>query len=289
MLNLVWLRSLVYVVRYRGFQAAARALDISQPTVSQHVQRLEEELGMVLVTRSRRECMPTPDANRLLPYAESLLRLEEQARAAMVRDTLRVGASSNVGIYLLQPYLHSYGQLAADHGYELQIDRNPMIADRLQRGEIDVAVMEWFEPGEGLKSATWRQEPLVLIVHPDNPLARQATISRDQLAGLSLLGGEPGTGTGRLLTRFFADGGPLPTVTMQLGSTEAVKQAVRAGLGISLVMASAVEEEVRAGSLCAVPVAGAELQKEVFVTWRETPFPVPGVHQFVDHLLAGRA
>lgn len=286
MLNPLWLRSLVYVVQYRGFQAAARALNISQPTVSQHVQRLEEELGTPLVTRSRRECTPTPAAGRLLPFAESLLRLEAQARAAVVRDTLRVGASSNVGIYLLQPYLHSYRQMASDHHYELQIDRNPAIAEKLRRGEIDVAVMEWFEPGEGLQVVCWRQEPLVLIAPPGDPLADQVSISRDQLAGLSLLGGEPGTGTGRLLARLFADGKPMPSVAMQLGSTEAVKEAVKAGLGLSLVMASAVEEEVRAGSLCAIPVDGAALQKQVFVSWRDTAFAAPGVKPFVDHLLA---
>ncbi|WP_339842544.1 LysR family transcriptional regulator [uncultured Halopseudomonas sp.] len=283
MLNLLWLQSLLAVISHRGFQTAAQVLGISQPSVSQHIQRLEEELGVTLITRGRRECTPTAAARALLPYAESLLRLEEQARAAVVRNTLRVGASSNIGIYLLQPVLRSFENNSNANGYELLIDHNPNISEKLRRGEIDVAVMEWSEPGPGLVSAPWRREPLVLIVPPDHPLAGETAINREQLSQLSLLGGEPGTGTGRLLNRFF-EGGPMPTVSRQLGSTEAVKQAVKAGLGVSLVMASAVEEEARAGSLRAIPVAGTGLLKDLFVTWRGSK-DATSAPRFVDHLL----
>ncbi len=283
MLNLIWLQSLLAVVRHRGFQAAGQALSLSQPAVSQHIQRLEEELGVALIIRGRRECVPTAAARDLLPYAESLLRLEQQARAAVLRNTLRVGASSNIGIYLLQPVLRSFEASTDGQRYELVIEQNPAIAEKLRRGELDIALMEWSEPGSGLQSAPWRREPLVLIVPPEHELANETAISREQLSRLALLGGEPGTGTGRLLSQYFA-GEPMPTVSRQLGSTEAVKQAVKAGLGVSLVMASAVEEEVRAGTLCAVPVAGTGLLKELYVTWRSSQEP-SSVPLFVDHLL----
>ena len=283
MLNLIWLQSLLAVVRHRGFQAAGQALNLSQPAVSQHIQRLEEELGVALIIRGRRECVPTAAARDLLPYAESLLRLEQQARAAVLRNTLRVGASSNIGIYLLQPVLRSFEASTDGQRYELVIEQNPAIAEKLRRGELDIALMEWSEPGSGLQSAPWRREPLVLIVPPEHELANATAISREQLSRLALLGGEPGTGTGRLLSQYFA-GEPMPTVSRQLGSTEAVKQAVKAGLGVSLVMASAVEEEVRAGTLCAVPVAGTGLLKELYVTWRSSQEP-SSVPLFVDHLL----
>lgn len=283
MLNLIWLQSLLAVVRHRGFQAAGQALSLSQPAVSQHIQRLEEELGVALIIRGRRECVPTAAARDLLPYAESLLRLEQQARAAVLRNTLRVGASSNIGIYLLQPVLRSFEASTEGQRYELIIEQNPAIAEKLRRGELDIALMEWSESGSGLQSAPWRREPLVLIVPPEHELANETAISREQLSRLALLGGEPGTGTGRLLSQYFA-GEPMPTVSRQLGSTEAVKQAVKAGLGVSLVMASAVEEEVRAGTLCAVPVAGTGLLKELYVTWRSSQ-EVSSVPLFVDHLL----
>ena len=81
MLNLVWLKSFVAVLDHNGFQAAARQLDIAQPTLSQHLQKLENQLGVLLVHRGRSGCEPTRAALTLLPFARSLLRLEEQARS----------------------------------------------------------------------------------------------------------------------------------------------------------------------------------------------------------------
>ncbi|VDL20735.1 Tyrosine recombinase XerC [Pseudomonas aeruginosa] len=83
-----------------------------------------------------------------------------------------------------------------------------------------------------------------------------------------MLGGEPGSGTGRLLTEYFGELG-VPRSGMQLGSTEAIKQAVRAGLGVSLVMASAVQDEVRSGALVALPIPG--LEKRLQLIWRKPP------------------
>ncbi|WP_224424369.1 LysR family transcriptional regulator [Modicisalibacter sp. MOD 31.J] len=108
MLNLVWLKSFVAVLDHNGFQAAARQLDIAQPTLSQHLQKLENQLGVLLVHRGRSGCEPTRAALTLLPFARSLLRLEEQARSSIMEARLRVGASSNIGIYMLQPYIRPW-------------------------------------------------------------------------------------------------------------------------------------------------------------------------------------
>ena len=99
-----------------------------------------------------------------------------------------------------------------------------------------------------------------------------------------MLGGEPGTGTGHLLQTYFGQGA-IPTVRLQLGSTEAVKQAVAAGLGISLVLASAVPREVAAGELCAIPFAAPALAKDLYAIWPNFAAPSDHPPAFVRHLL----
>lgn len=148
--------------------------------------------------------------------------------------------------------------------------------------------MEWWQPRPGFQSQRWKQEPLVLIVPPDHAYASLEQIGEERLQGLELLGGEPGTGTGRLLGRYFSNHfskeANLPRVSMQLGSTEAVKQAVKAGLGISLVLASSVRDEVRAGSLHAIPLAPPGLAKDLTIIWRDSlskHLPIPA---FVNYL-----
>lgn len=284
MLNLVWVKSFIALVQHRSFQAAANNLGIAQPTISQHLQKLEEQLGVLLVRRGKSGCEPTRAALALMPVALSMLRLEERARKVVGGTSLRVGASSNIGIYLLQPHIRSFMAQPSVPGVDLVIDNNPAIASQLTSGELDIAIMEWWHATPGFRARDWRREPVVLIVPPDHPCAGLEKIDRKTLAGMTLLGGEPGTGTGRLLTEYFGDTGGFPDVSMQLGSTEAVKQAVKAGLGISLVMSASVRDEVRAGTLRAIPVTEPGLTKELMVICPEAIARHPPVSTFVSHL-----
>ncbi|MBJ7278283.1 LysR family transcriptional regulator [Marinobacter salarius] len=284
MLNLVWLKSFITLVQHRSFQAAANHLGIAQPTLSQHIQKLEEQLDVLLIQRGKSGCEPTRAAQALMPFALSMLRLDQRAREAVTGTSLRVGASSNIGIYMLQPHVRSFMDRKTSPHVDLVIDNNPAIARQLTSGELDIAVMEWWHPKPGFQARDWKQEPVVLIVPPGHPCAYMTQINREALAGMTLLGGEPGTGTGRLLANFFGDDGPFPEVSMQLGSTEAVKQAVKAGVGISLVLAASVTDEVRAGTLRAIPVSDPGLAKELVVIWPETIARHPPVSSFVSHL-----
>ena len=283
MLNLAWVRTFLALVEYKSFQATADQLQLAQPTVSQQIRKLEEQLGVVLLTRSRLGCAPTPAAMAFMPYAESLIRIHQRAVEAVQFGTQRIGASSNIGIYLLQPYLRSYLDRRDSASIDVAIDRNQVIAQKLSDSEIDVALMEWWDRRPGFLWKAWRREPLVIIVPPTHRLASRREIHKGELATLDLLGGEPGTGTGRLLDAYFEPGESRPRVSsLQLGSTEAVKQAVKASLGVSLVLRSAVAEEATSGSLRAIPVKPG-LNKDIFVVWRGTR--TAAVPPFVTHLI----
>lgn len=128
--------------------------------------------------------------------------------------------------------------------------------------------MEWWTARPGLITRVWREEPVVAILPPQHPLARRQTISLDELRWEALLGGETGTGTGRLLrTALRTD--PRLEVRMTLGSTEAVKRAVAAGLGISVVLRLSVVEHLTgcASGLAVRPLAPA-LCKPLHLVWR---------------------
>lgn len=284
MLNLSQVATLVQVLKTGSFRDAAEKLGLSQPAVTQHVQRLEEELGVTLVRRDRRGCEPTAAAKAFLPFAESMLSLNERARAALRATQLRIGASSNIGIYILQPLLKSFMDVHPELEMDIVIDRNPAIAAKLETAEIDLALMEWWDDRHGFEAVRWRREPVVLIVPPDHPWNGRAAIGKEELVGTRMLGGEPGTGTGRLLQSYFGEG-PTPIVTMQLGSTEAVKQAVAAGLGISLVLASAVRREAAAGALGVIPLAEPALTKDIYAIWPHIGGAGKPAPAFVQHLL----
>jgi DNA-binding transcriptional LysR family regulator len=285
MLNLDQLEAFVAVVDTQGFRGAAQQLGCSQPTVSQQLRKLEEFLGVQLIARSRLLSTPTLQGARLIPLARSLLRTAERARDVVTGQRLSIGASSNIGIYLLQPYVAQMAQtLGTKTTIELKIASNPEIADALSRGELDIAVMEWWDRREGFTARKWRQEKLVVIVSPNHPWARKKTVRASELLEEPMIGGEAGTGTGTLLETIFGKKASKMRISMNVGSTEAVKAAVKAGLGVSLVFASAVEAEVSSGSLRALAVSEVNIAKDLFLILPEQMLGDSAARRFAQML-----
>lgn len=286
MLNLTQVEAFLAVIDEGGFRQAARRLKTSQPTVTQHIKKLEAELGAPLVKRSHAASTPTVRGERFLPYARRLIRTAEQAQAAMEDRQILIGASSNIGTYMLQPRLKAFLE---SHDESVQVSLslcpNPQVADRLTRGELDVGLMEWWDHRPGFEALIWRREPLVVIVSPRHPWAERRSISKRLLLSTPMIGGEPGSGTATLLKHAFGEAASQLQLSMSLGNTEAVKQAVMAGLGVSIVLESAVRDQVDAGLLCALPIAGTKLVKDLFVLLPEEMPPTSIACAFAEHLV----
>ncbi|NKC31084.1 LysR family transcriptional regulator [Falsiroseomonas selenitidurans] len=279
MLDLGLLNSFVAVVEGGGFRLAARRLGVSQPLLSQHMRRLEQELGVPLIERSRRGGAPTPQGQRLLPHARRLVEGARQAAALFAPRPLVVGAASNPGLYVLPPLLRP------EEG--LRLTSNAEALELLAAGETDIAFTEWWDGRPGLDARPWRQEPIIGIAPPGHPLADGAPVPLARFLAEPLIGGEPGTGMGRVLAEALGDAAPSLRVTRAMGSTEGVKRAVAAGLGVSVLLACAARDELAAGSLVAVPLAGPALYRQL---WAVLPADLPRrapAHLFLERVRTG--
>jgi DNA-binding transcriptional LysR family regulator len=262
MLNLIHARSFVTVIATRGVRAAARELDLAPSTIVDHIRQLEEVLAAPLLVRQRGSAMPTDQGARFLPLARALVETAGRVRSLIHLPALRLAASSNVGTYLLQPHIAAFRQ-SAGIPVEQWIGSNSDVVARLERGEADVAAMEWWDERPGFTARTWRREPLVVIVGSGHRWARRGSVSVTDLQTEPLLGGESGTGTGYLLRRQLGSIAKSLTIIDGFGSTEAVKRAVRAGCGASIVMEASVADEVATEQLVALRIEGVELDKEI--------------------------
>lgn len=285
MISLERVATFLAVATKGSFREAAKHTGLSQPAVTQHVKHLEQSLNATLIERNNAGSTLTPEGLAFLPYAENLMRTSERASALFEKTSVAVGASSNAGIYLLQPYLKAFQEYSS-YPLDLIIGDNPSTADRLQKCEVDVAIMEWWDERPGFSATVWRREELVLIVSPQHPWADKPSIPRHWLKNQTMLGGETGTGTRRVLEQSLGKDAQSIGVSMQLGSTEAVKHAVQAGLGISLVMASAVRQECLNGMLCAIPIEEIPPEKNIFVIERQRGLHETAASIFVDFILA---
>lgn len=290
MLNLTCVRAFVAVVEEGSFRKAGERLGAAQPTVSLQVRKLEEELASVLIQRGHKTCRPTRAGEALLPHARALIRSAKRAADVVRQRPCIVGASGNVGTYLLPSALRAYLDAHDRPGpVDMVLAPNPQTAIKLENGEIDVAVMEWWDGRPGFEAVLWRREPMRVIVPPDHPWADVEAVPSEWLLQEPMIGGEPGTGTGRLLAGVLGDAAARVNMRFRLEGTEAVKMAVRNGLGVSLVLASAVASEVSAGHLAALPLAGPDLAKDIYCVTPEDLPASAGARRFRDLLMGGRA
>jgi DNA-binding transcriptional LysR family regulator len=264
MLDLGLLNSFVVVVEVGGFRAAAKRLGVSQPLLSQHLRRLEAELGVPLIERSRRGGAPTPHGQRLLPHAQRLVEGARHVASLFAPRALVIGAARNPGLYLLPPLLRAEE--------ELRLGSNPETLERLATGETDIAFTEWWDGRPGFEALPWREEPVIGIVPPGHPFAGPEPVPLARFLAEPLVGGEPGTGMGRVLAETLGAGAPPMRVVRTMGSTEGVKRAVAAGLGVSVLLACAARDELAAGSLVKVALAGPALRRQI---WAILPANLP--------------
>lgn len=284
MLNLHHTRTFLAVVDAGGFRAASRTLDISPSTILDHVGQLEAELGASLLVRRRGAIEPTQQGAAFLPLARALVATAERAHAVVSNGPLRLAASSNIGTYLLQRPLALFSERNGSD-VELWIGSNPAIFERLDHGAADIAVVEHWPANENFEAWPWKRERLVVIVPPSHPLAERRSIRAEELIGEKLLGGERGTGTGTMLRERLGPVAAQLSTVDGFGNTEAVKRAVRAGLGISLVMMSAVADEAGAGTLVSLDIEDADLVKETKIVLRREMPASSAARRFLSHAM----
>ena len=144
MLNLSLVRSFVGLVEAGSFHGAATRLKIAQPTISQHLQKLEEDLGVPLIERSHAGSRPTRHGERFLPHARHLLKSAARAETIARDDSLIVGCSGNIASYYMAKAFKGFLDAEDWRGrWEITSAPNPRIAEMLLSREIDIAAMEW--------------------------------------------------------------------------------------------------------------------------------------------------
>jgi DNA-binding transcriptional LysR family regulator len=256
------------IARAGGFRRAAETLHTSQPALSQHMRELEGELGTRLLERLGRRVGLT-DAGRLLEeHAYRVFATLSGAREAigelhgLQRGSLLIGASTTPGIYVLPRVVGAFKTRYPGIDLQLRIANSQRIEERVRANELDLGVVGGHSlgPGEACLQAGLLDE-LVLVVAPGHGWAARRQIPAAQLAGQPLLLREEGSATRRVTERALQHAGVRYRTALELDHTEAIKQAVMAGLGVAFLSVHAVRGEVSAGRLRALRLRGLRIHR----------------------------
>jgi DNA-binding transcriptional LysR family regulator len=238
-LNLDHLYALEQVVELGGFSAAAERLNLTQPAVSLQIRQLEDRLGVRLIERVGRRARPTAAGLELLPHIRRIDEAVSGASEAMAFHTkgvagrARLGTGATACIYLLPPLLRDIRRRFPLLDIVVNTGNTPDILRMLEDNAIDVALVTLPAPGR-MFAATPLIDDEIVAVFPDG-MQPPSPVTAIALARLPVVLYEPGGNARRVIDDWFRDAGVSLKPVMELGSIEAIKQLVAAGLGCGLL------------------------------------------------------
>ena len=264
------LRVFVEVAERQSVTLAARALFVTQPVVSSHIRDLEEFFGTPLFFRSGRRMVLTEAGRTVLEYAKELARSTAETMSAIKLQAsgeagrVLVGASETPGCYRLPEWLADFRIRHAAAEITMDVLGADEICERVRHGQYDFAVVAPIDPPRGLQVEVLFEEPLVLVCSPRHPLAHRAKIDRDAILQFPFIShcDRPRDWLEGRLRLFGLDD---PRIALSVGSTEAVKLALRTGVGIAAMFRCSVERELSRGEFSEVDFQGASPGRAFFL------------------------
>jgi len=282
------------IMETRSFSRAAEAVSLTQPTVSGHIKNLEEEAGTRLFDRLGKEVRPTRAGEILYRYATEILRLRTAALQALdehkgrIRGNLLIGGSTIPGEYILPALLTRFKARYPEIALTLRIGGSREVVAAVAEGEYEVGMVGARFDDPKLKYVRFAGDEIVLAVPAGHPWASRRRVSLADVARGPLILREPGSGTRRATEEAFARARVKPpggAVVAELGSNEAVRQAVRGGAGCSFISRRAIAEELKQGALATVAVEGLKLTRDFYMVIHRRRSRSPAGEAFRKFLL----
>ena len=249
------------VARLLSFTKAAESLHMTQPAVTFQVRQLEEYFNTRLFDRTHNRISLTDAGKRVFEYADEIFDLYAKMENA-VRDMtgeisgiLIIGASTTIAEYMLPALLGDFKRKYPDINVHLKVSNSDGIVSMVENNDIDLGVVEAPVMNKNLVVENCRHDRLVAIVPPQHSLASEQKVQLKDLMNHAYIAREEGSGTREVIHEYLTNAGMKPAdihVAMELGSPEAIKGAVEAGMGVSIVSEVTIHKEMQLGTLVAL-------------------------------------
>ncbi|MCI3926224.1 LysR family transcriptional regulator [Paenibacillus sp. TRM 82003] len=255
-MNLQQLTVFAVAARCRTLTEAAQELGLSQPTVTFHLRKLEEEHGVELFKKYYRQLRLTDAGEALLPYARRVAALCRDASSLMsdYRDqrvgTLRLGSSYTPATYWLPEVLSAFRRERPGVRVQMTVKKAESITELVKSGELDLGIVsDTVSDDPELIASPLLEDDLLLLFAPDHPLAGKEPLTVDDLRDEPFLLHEVGATSRRLAELWAEENGLKLRVVMELGAIETIKESVRCGIGVGILPRRSVQREAERGEV----------------------------------------
>lgn len=284
------LRIFIAVVRAGNFTRAAEALHMAQPTVSQQIGILEDEVGALLIERGARRLRLTAAGAALLPYAEQMAQLADEAgqaaraAAGIAERTLGLGVGHTLATYLLPDVLRRYRARFPHFRARISTGNSAELLEQVAAGSIELALVGSPAEHPEVTVTPFMHDRLVVIVAPDDNWAARDAVELREVRTRPFLTREPGSALHATVERLLGAAALNGADVTLLGETEAIKRSVEVGLGVALIQAIAIQREVEAGRLRALALRGVDDRRTYAWARRRRQWLSPAASALVELL-----
>lgn len=278
------------VARLLSFTKAAETLHMTQPAVTFQIRQLEEYFNTRLFDRTHNKISLTAAGERVYEYADRIITLysemENRVRELTgdVSGILIIGASTTIAEYVLPQLLGEFKVRYPNINIRLRVSNSLGIVHMVEDNSVDVGIVESPISNKNLAVEVCWHDKLVFISLPSHPLAKRASIRAQDLDGQPFVCREEGSGTREFIQDYLASAGVQLhelNVSVEVGNPEAVKSAVEAGLGVSIVSQATVIKELKLGTVVARPL-DPPLERPFSIVFQRQKFRLRAMEEFMD-------
>ena len=270
-----------------SFTKAAQINSVTQSAVSQQISALERTFKSLLIERSKKKFRLTREGQTLYEYSKQIIQTYESLHSKLqelkdiISGTIRVATIYSIGLHDLPPYVKKFMKSYPTVNIHVEYRRANQVYEDVLGNVVDLGLVAYPVKDAKLEIVPLRKEPLVLIVHPQHPFARQKTVKLKSLAGQKVIGFEPDIPTRKALDKILKEYDVEVKHVMEFDNVETVKRAVEIDAGISIVPQGTVIQEINKQTLVAIPLDDGDFFRPLAAIYKKNKVLSPAMKQFL--------
>jgi len=273
-----------------SFTKAAQINNVTQSAVSQQISSLERQFNSLLIERSKKKFRLTREGEVLYEYSKQIIQTYDslfsklQEIKDIISGTIRVATIYSIGLHDLPPYLKRFLKAYPTVNVHVEYRRSNQVYEDVISNVVDLGLVAYATKDGKLEIVPLRKDLLVLICHPQHPLAKSRNVKLKDLSGQKFIAFEPDIPTRRAVDRILKEHGVEVQVVMEFDNIETVKRAVEIDAGIAIVPQATVSQEIAKQTLAEVKFEDGEFYRPLSAIFKKHKVLSPAMRQFINML-----
>ena len=283
------------IVELRSFSRAAEEVNLTQPTVSERIASLETAFDTLLLDRSSKKIIPTKAGKLLYSYAKRTLKIRNELIQAMdkflglEKGELVIGGSSIPGTHIMPRLIGKFRETHPGINVILKLGDSQEIIEGVESGDFELGIIGKKPDNHKITCLDFEKDSMILVVHKEHPWTRkEQIITINSIVKEPFIMREEGSGTRNIIENILIQNKINPgklNVVCELGSSEAVKQGILAGIGISILSKREVETELELGFLQQIDIENIQFDRKFYLIYHRERPRSPICKSFIDIIM----